>query len=424
MGVLNGRKGTSSGKSSPRVSGSELEQMLDDDGLPMLSPLSSRRKRSLFAAQTYVFLLWFFSRSFFLFVDIGVSFSARLATLHDLTPWTPSSIQEIMDDHWLLSVFDDFLVDSHCEEHLTALMACLDFKSMSDDPTNARPVALAIMRHHFLDNADQPVNMNAQCRTELLQQYNALKGDARGNDGIHIPADFFDAIILEITKLLTHDSFSRFVVSKDIAKKYLAMLEFSRRIFKKSPDEEASYKMLTLSQGWNSAKALMPDIQLVEKKQNARGTILVRDCSLERITKMLLKSTHYVDWIPDFDEMESEASFEYCSAFGVTKFKTAKLNGIMLAVMRLSSNFFGTTIAWQTCLQSESDVHGCFFLDHDVVHNATKVSFVVTLGRTKMRPAELVQSVLLGMLLAIGGQCEGRDPSETMLQDFQFLRRI
>jgi len=123
--------------------------------------------------------------------------------------------------------------------------------------------------------------------------------------------------------------------------------------------------------------------------------------------------------------VHGDTSFDYGSALSVVDLETANMGRFHLAVLRLSFNYFGCAVAWQTCLSGDVDVAGCFFVDFDPQHMACKVSLILTVGRTKVKAAEFVQSVLLGMLLAIGGQCEGRDAAESWLDsDFKFLRKI
>ena len=303
---------------------------------------------------------------------------------------------------------------------MTALLACLDFKLVSNDERNARIVAASIIRTHFTVSAEQPVNIEARIRLTLCEAFEELE-----KQDMSPPGNFFDEVIVQLSTLIAQDSFGRFLLSGELQKNYFDILNFVRIVFKKLPDEDVYYKLLVSSKSWSPAKALMPDITLVEKKHSGRGTILIRNCGLNRIMKMLLNARSYPDWIPDFDEVDDDQSFDYGSCFGVTRLKTSKMGALSLCVVRLSCNFFGTSIVWQTCMNSACEMAGCFFVDYDGNHNCVKVSFVATLAKTKMSPAQLVQSVLLGMLLAVGGQCEGHDANDTLLErDFSFLRRI
>ena len=354
-------------------------------------------------------------------------------------PWRPDNLQVILADPVLLSCFrgafrpsssscafvssdppppTDYLAVSHCDEHLTALLLCADFRLVADDVEQGRHVAEVIIRDHLAPSAESPVNIEACIRKRLFDSFVAL-GDGP------VPSGFFEAAEIELVKLLTQDCFGRFVLSGEVSKNYLGLLEFCQNAMKRYPEEETFNKLVEASRNWPAQKTLMPDIEVTAKKHSACGTLILPNCVVQRVLKMVVQAQQYPDWIPDIDAVDESQSFDYGTALSVSRLKSSKLGTISLAVCRMSWNYFGACIAWQTCLTSDSDVSGCFFLDFDPRNVAVKVTLVLTLGRTRMGPSDLVQSVLLGMLLAIGGQCEGKDATDVLLErNFSFLRRL
>lgn len=328
--------------------------------------------------------------------------------------WKPS-FEEILSDHRMVSLFYSFLCLSHCEEHLTAYLLFEDFKATEDQKLSDL-IAERIVKVHFAEDAVHPVNVEAKARFALCEKYKDCNKD--------VPKDFFEEAIYEVHKLLMQDCYGRFVVNE--ITKYWQVVDFPKtKQVKTLPSANQIRNDINQTDKWTPAKAMMDDIILVEKKDQCRGTINLKNCMVSRVMEMLIAPTKYIDWCPDIDESE-ETDVNFGPCLSVTKMKVFEESSVSLAVFRLSGNFFESIVGWESCAKSDFSISGGFTVDLLPTRKDTQVSLLLKVGK-KGHAVKFVQNVLLGLLLAIGGQCESRESELedlTPFGEFNFLKKL
>ncbi len=261
-----------------------------------------------------------------------------------------------------------------------------------------------------------PVNVEATIRLALCDAYEQANKS--------VSRDFFDSAADALQKLMIQDCMSRFFQSRQYDA-HKALVASIGKMFPKLPTaREVRLRILQSHAGkYAPLPSMMEDLVMVEGKAGVRGT-LVCNCSVPRAIKFIVDAKNYSDWIPDVDSSTLVSS--HGSFLSVFKVVLSSGSALSLGVVRLQQGVTEGCLAWDSLAgskEADGEVTGGFSVSlcDSNFSSMCRIEMLIK-SKGKVKAAKLVESVLLGLRMAVGSSVEAR-PAD-LEEDLQFLKKL